>query len=215
MGRDVASGVLLFTGSLVCLLVMSLHPTGHDLMDGERAEQQARLAVLVHGAALAALPLLFLGLLGLTRRLGPSELATSALVVHGFGAAAVMSAAVASGFVATELARDLRAAGAGSVDTLHALLEYTHHWNQAFAKVHVVASSVAMLLWSAAILRSRRLARGAGIVGAVVGSVIPLLLLAGHLHLDVHGFGLVVLGQAAWQILIGILLCRPSTPRAA
>jgi hypothetical protein len=31
---------------------------------------------------------------------------------------------------------------------------------------------------------------------------------SGHLRLDVHGFGLVVLGQAVWFITVGTLLWR-------
>jgi hypothetical protein len=41
-----------------------------------------------------------------------------------------------------------------------------------------------------------------------VGSLVLLFFLAGHLRLDVHGFGIVVLAQSAWFIWVGILLLR-------
>jgi len=120
----------------------------------------------------------------------------------------VISAAVASGFVAPAvIGHVLEAEGAGR-DVGHALLEYTGLLNQGFAKVHVVATSAAILLWSVAILRSGRLARAAGIFGIVVGAGILLTVLSGHLRLGVHGFGIVVLAQGAWLIWVGGLLCR-------
>lgn len=52
------------------------------------------------------------------------------------------------------------------------------------------------------------LARGIGIYGLFLSPVIILALLSGHLHLDVHGFGMVVLGQSIWLIVCGALLLQ-------
>ena len=84
--------------------------------------------------------------------------------------------------------------------------------NQAFARVLVVASSISILLWSATIARSRALALGMGVYGLFLGPATVLAVVSGHLSLDVHGFGLVVLGQAVWFIGVGVLLCRAETP---
>lgn len=51
------------------------------------------------------------------------------------------------------------------------------------------------------------LRRGSGVFGCVVAGLALLALLSGHLRLDVHGFGAVVLAQAAWLVLIGLELC--------
>jgi len=137
-------------------------------------------------------------------------------VAFGFGGVAVMTAAVASGFVATGLTRQILADEGGSRDVYHALLAYTGLVNQGFAKVNVVSWAVAILLWSAAIWRSRRMERAAGIVGAVVGGGILIAFFSGHLRLNVHGFGIVTFAQSGWLIWIGILLCRggPSAPES-
>ena len=50
--------------------------------------------------------------------------------------------------------------------------------------------------------------RAAGIVGVLVGTALLLAVLLGHLHLDVHGFGVVVFAQSGWMIWTGALLCR-------
>lgn len=209
LGRDVASGALLIAGALAGLVVMSLHPTGHDLANPEKFQRLALLNVRVHSLALVATPMVFLGMLGLSRRLGSPDLARAALVAFGFGGAAVMSAAVASGFVAPGVMARIIAAEGSRVP--EAFLVYTGLWNQGFAKVNVVAYGVGILLWSAAILRSGRLARASGSVGVALGAVILVAFLSGHLRLDVHGFGLVTFAQSGWLIWLGILLCREGT----
>ena len=196
MKRDVVSGTLLIVGSAGGVVVMALHPTAHGLMNPESGPHLTQVNAMVHGLALAAVPAVVLGLLGLRRRLGPSDLATAGLVAYGWASVAVLSAAVASGFVAPGVIAD------------EAFLSYTRLLNQGFAKVNVVASCVAILLFAWAILRKRSLSRVAGIVGAAVAAVILLLFLVGHLRLDVHGFGIVTFAQSAWLIWIGILLCR-------
>lgn len=83
------------------------------------------------------------------------------------------------------------------------MLSYNSGVNQAFAKILVGASSVAIGLWSVEMLRSRQMHRPTAIYGCIVALLTLGVLLSGHLRLDVHGFGAVVLGQAVWFILIG------------
>jgi hypothetical protein len=219
VNRDVFSGSLLIAGALAGLVVMALHPTAHGLMEGPGAGGQARLNVIVHGVALAAVAVVFLGLLGLARRLGSGNLTNAALVFWGLGGAAVISAAVASGFVAPAVIERMSEAGGEGRATQEALLAYTGQLNQGFATVYVVATFVAVILWSVAIVRSGRMARAAGIVGVVLSALVLLAVLAGHLRLGVHGFGIVTLAQSVWLVWVGFLLClggesRSETPRS-
>jgi hypothetical protein len=100
-------------------------------------------------------------------------------------------------------------------EAYHALLTYTGLLNQGFAKVNAVAWAAAILLWSAAILRTGRLPRAPGIAGAVVGATLLLAVLSGHLRLDVHGFGIMTAAQAVWLVWIGVLLIRRRAVGAA
>jgi hypothetical protein len=88
------------------------------------------------------------------------------------------------------------------------VLYYNGASNQAYAKVLVAASSVAIGIWSMEIVRTRLMRRAAGILGCIVAAVTLLILFSGHLTLDVHGFGAVVLGQAIWLIMVGLELRR-------
>jgi hypothetical protein len=202
MPRDVVSGTLLLAGSLVILAVMILHPEAHDLMEEEHFAHRAHLNFMVHSVALVCLPVLFLGLLGLSRRLGFSHLAIGAMVVYGFGSAAALGAAMTSGFVATELFEQVLRAEGEAREIRHALLDHTGHVIHACATVNVVAWAAAIILWSAAILRS-------GLMSRAAGAAILLVFLSGHVGIDVHGYGLVIFAQAGWMIWVGILLCRP------
>jgi len=158
---------------------MALHPT-----------TVTPLSVGVHALALACLPVAFFGALILSQRLD----ALGALVTYGFAVVAVMNAAVYSGLVAPKV-----------VGQLPDLFRYTWYQNQAFALVYVMASCVAIVLWSVAMLKG---ARAIGIAGLVLGPLIIIALLSHLIGLDVHGFGAIAFTESAWFIACGVWLLR-------
>ena len=187
---------------------MAVHPVGHGLMSPQEMENLGRLNRAVHGLGIASLPLLFLGALALTRQIADAgRLAWAALVFYGFGAAAIMIAASMSGFVASDVMSKL-VAGDPLMETRRLFLDYTFRINQAFASVSVVASSVAIILWSIVWIKARGPAAALGYYGLALGTLTIGFLFAGHLRLDVHGFGLVVLAQSIWFIISGVMLIR-------
>jgi hypothetical protein len=208
MTDDRMSGMALITGMAGSIITMALHPTGHDLSTPEHSATMMQLNVAVHSLALVCVPILFMGAIGLTRRLAsPNRLALAALVMFGFAEVAVMIAASMSGLVAPGLFHHM-AAEPGMSDTWRAVLTLSGHLNQAFAQVYVFASSAAIVLWSAAILRAHTFSRSLGIYGCVLGPLTVIAVLSGHIRLNVHGFGVIILSQALWLIAAGVLLCR-------
>ncbi len=210
IGQSRTAGIALIAGALAGVVTMSFHPTARDLLQpGGEAVLAAWRNAAVHWLALASLPLLILGFLGLSRRLRLRRaLVSSALITYILACAAVMCAAVFSGLVAASVVRQILSADPSDRSIGQALLVYTGQLNQGFARVHVAASSVAVVLWSISILRTRAFARAVGVLGCVIGGATLLVLVSGHLRLNVHGFGLVVAAQSAWAVLIGVLLCR-------
>ena len=207
MKADAIYGSALIAGALAGMVTMLLHPTGNQLLSD--VQHMAPLGVAVHALALVGLPVSFFGAIGLSRLLGTSgNAALAGLVAYGMAQLAVMIAAVASGLLAPALAGQMVSTTGAEHDIAAALFHYTGAINQAFAKVFVVASSAAILLWSATILAHGRLARGAGVLGAIVGALALFAVVVGHLRLDVHGFGAVVLCQGIWMITVGVLLAR-------
>ena len=217
MEENRVAGIALIAGALAGVVTMAFHPTGHELLQqGEEAARAAWRGAAVHWLAIASVPLLVLGFLGVSRRLclRRSEVA-GAFIVYALASVAVMCAAVLSGLVATPLTRRILTAEPPDRAVLYALLEYTGRLNQGFATVFVAGSSVAMILWSVSILRTRLLTGVAGTLGCVIGSVTLVGLAAGHLRLNVHGFGVVVAAQSVWTVLLGVLLYRTGSPAPA
>lgn len=194
-------------GAVLGVITMAFHPTGAD---------QARLGVAVHALALFSVPLSFYGGWVLTRRLSAAgALAELGLGFYGLSAVAAAVAAAASGLIAPELfarAAGLEDQAAAAAD---AVIRYNHSVNQAFARILVATSSVAIAVWSVEIARSGLLRRGIGVFGCAAASLILLALFWGGLRMDVHGFGAVVLVQAIWLILVGSELRRSPSEAAA
>jgi hypothetical protein len=213
MNDDRLGGIALIAGAVAGLVTMSLHPTGHDLAAPGQFAAAAFRNAAAHALAIASLPVSFLGALALSRRLeSPARLATAALVVYGFALAAVMSAAVVSGFAAPHLVKGMTDAVGPARDGWEMLLDYNYFLNQAFARVYVVASFAAIFLWSLAIVRSRALAAGVGVYGLAISPVAILAVVSGHVRLGVHGFGVIMLVQALWLIAAGVGLLRFRAP---
>lgn len=207
MEHQKSGGAAWIAGSVLMLVTMSLHPSGHDLAAAETFSRGAFLARFTHGLALASLPLSFCGALALARRLGTAA-GWFGLVVFAQALVAVMLAAIASGILAPELFAARLASEGARRDGFGLLLHYNGQLNQACATVYVLGSALALLAWSLAILRTRALAAALGWGGVLLAATSSLALLAGHLRLDVHGFGAVVLGQATWMVAAGVGLLR-------
>jgi hypothetical protein len=213
MTDDRISGIALIAGSIASIITMSLHPTGHDLLTPGRFQDMERLAKAVHALALLSLPIFFFGAYGLSRRLkANSQLALAALVTYGFALVAVMNAAVCSGLIAPSVASRMLDANAVNGDLWRALFRFTGDMNQAFALVFVMAASCAIVFWSVAIFRSKVMPQWLARYGCVIAPVTMLAVGSGHIRLDVHGFGAIVLGQAIWFVGAGIGLCKAEAP---
>jgi hypothetical protein len=202
-------GLALIAGSVAGIITMSQHPTAKDLFAPGQLAPMAQMLIVVHALALVSLPVLFLGALVLWRQLGSSDgFAIAGLVLYAFATVAVMNAAVFDGLVTASIAPQIAAGTPATSEGWRIAFMYNGQLNQAFARVFVVASTAAIVLWSVAIIRNGALARALGWYGCVLGPITVFAVFPGHLRLDPHGFGLIVLGQAVWFISAGAQLCR-------
>ena len=206
-------GRLLVIGSLAGIITMVLHPVGPHggaLPSPHAMETLTRLNRVIHGLALAALPVMFLGAMALTRRLTTGQgrrLPLAALVVYGFAVLAILSAGCMSGFVGSDILGRM-VEGDPKLESRRMMLDYTFRLNQAYSSVYLVAACTAIFLWSLEMVKTRQFSKGLGIYGLVLGPVLVGALFGGVLPLDVHGFGLVVLVQSIWFIVTGSWLMR-------
>lgn len=202
-------------GALLTLAVMLLHPTGAEAVadagtGGSR--HVLALARAVHGVAIGAIPLLLAGMTALSWRLrAQRDLAVGGLVCFALASLAVLVAAVMSGLVAPALLDRLPAAGDPLRDVAFQQLHYTGVLNQAFAKVYVALAGAAFVFWSIA-MRGDSAFPGVVRWYGVVAGVLPFAgVAAGHLRLDVRGFGLVMLLHATWM-MAAAWCARGTTP---
>ena len=213
------SGIALIAASAAMVITMAIHPRGLAASP-DQAESVARMLIAVHALALASIPVMFLGAWGLSRRLdGPDRLAMSALVVFGFGAIALANAAVFDGLVMPALIRRLVASATDATkqEGWHLAMRYNFELNQAYARLYAVASGVALLLWSIAIVRKNQLSRTVGIYGCILGPVTVVAISSGLLTPSVHGFGILAVLQALWFVSVGAQLlsaASEATPAA-
>jgi hypothetical protein len=201
-------GIALTIGAVCGAITMAIHPvTGGHSITPAQFETLAKVLVGVHVLAIAGIPFLFLGALALTRLLdSPSRIAVTALVIYSLSLVAVMIAPAISGLVGTEILWKIAAGGSGG-EQWRTLLDYNHMINQAFSGIFVVASSVAIGLWSLRIVQSGALPKAIGIFGMTLGAAV-IIAKAFGLRLDAHGFGLIIFGEGIWLIAVGIVLTR-------
>ena len=206
MRLDRPAGIALIGGTLAGIVTMAFHPTGHALLqDFERVSLVNRA---VHSLAISGTIATVYGLTGLRRQLeARRSLADAALVSYAFGAVAVMFAAIASGFIGTELAAQVLEAGDAGQESYATVREFAWAFNQACTKVFVVAGSIGIALFSLALMPDPRFGRALGATGVLVGMVAVVATVAG-LPMNIHGFGAIVLGHGIWLLWTGARLVR-------
>jgi hypothetical protein len=213
MTNDRLSGLALIAGSAGVIITLSLHPSGRGLLAPETFEAEARKLIAVHSLALACLPIWFLGACGLAQRVGSGgdsdhRFGVAGLVLYGFAMVAMMTGVVFDGLITPGLARQILNTSGSVGQGWRIAFNYNGMVDQAFVRVFVAASSVAIGLWSALIVRSAALARAVGIYGCILGAATVIALLSGQLDRYVHLFSMAIVGQALWFVIAGVLLCR-------
>ncbi|HUF07893.1 MAG TPA: hypothetical protein VMO47_01145, partial [Rhodothermales bacterium] len=112
----------------------------------------------------------------------------------------------ASGLIGPAIAEAML--GAENAGSWQVAFRYTGLVNRAFASIFVVASAGAIVLWSASGIRGRTLPRWTGIFGMIAGIAVIAAFVSGHVGLDVHGFGLIMLVEEIWFVGVAVWMIR-------
>jgi hypothetical protein len=207
MKNDRIGGIALIAGSIGFLLTLGFHPAGHDLTEaGNQLGAVVAHTKAIHIPAAISLPLLFFGALALSRKFSAaSPLTTAATVFYGFAMVAAVFNVVVDGFLAPDLIAKVLTATSTTKEIWQQILSFNTQLNTTLAEVFVVASSIAIALWSVAIVRKVYFL---GIYGILMTIAILVSLALGYLSLASHAFRLVLLGQILWVALAGLVLLR-------
>jgi len=230
-------GVILIVASLVSIVFMIYHPTirakGLAGLVEEFSRQQF-INGLVHGSLIALMGLLIVGFSSLSSQLGWRHgLVRAAFVSYCMGMIAMLAAALISGFIIPDFVAGFqgRAAHQMKVDdhghgaappsvestpaaSLEQLKDMLHimglarSGNQVCSRMGVLASAVAYLLWSLALLRYTGAVKWIGIFGTIAGLSLSASMLTGYLPMNVHGMLVYVGLQAAWSVAVGWMMVR-------
>ena len=196
------AGFALIAGSLGGVVTMAIHPT-------MATNHFIGLSEVAHTLALFSVLLMFLGSCGLARALSaPDRLAFVALVTFGFAAVAVMFAGAVSGFVIPGIVRMMERDVPEAAAQWRIAMASIFQINQAMSRIYSVGAAGAIVLWSVCCLRQGRLSKAVALFGCISSPVIVLLILAGHLRLNVHGMAVVMLSEVVWFVGMGAGLMR-------
>ena len=202
-------GVALILSAVGLLVTAGFHPTGGQMLASrDTFEHVALVNTAVHSLAIGSAWLLLFGMVGLSRRLGLQRVdVTAALVAFAMGTLTVTCAAVIDSLVVPQVGRSTFGADEASRNGLLQLMRYSFFTASALSRVWVAAESVAILLWSVAMLRTGfdRVLPWLGIVVALLGLAGQL---SGFLTMNIHHLMLVVLVQGVWLVWTGVLLIR-------
>lgn len=206
------AGIVIAIGSLLSVFAMSHHPS---IGAGDTTEviaeltREAGIAGVVHGAMIVMVAALVFGFWVFSERLGLRFATVRAgLVAYVLGAVAMIGAATISGFVVPGIGMQYAGGSAAEMETALQLMAFGHVANQALAQLGVIAMSVAILSWSSMLVGRVGVNRAIGLLGLVVGLVPAAALLGGHLRLDVHGMGMVIVSQTVWNLAVATQLIR-------
>jgi hypothetical protein len=201
-------GAAMIAAAIAGIIIMALHPLGHGPMTPDHFGTGAVIGEAIHVLSIICTPFAFLGALALTRHMdSPNRLALTALAIYGFALVAIVIAPALSGLVAIPILQKMIAEPQAAAQW-QTFATYTGYLNQAFARIYALLTCIAIGLWSLVIVRTRILPRGAGIYGLVISPVVFAAVGSGHVRLDAHGFGAVVLLQGVWFIIVGTALYR-------
>lgn len=228
-------GIVLIAGSLLTIAFMIYHPTirakGLTELVDEFARQQW-VNGLVHGSLIALMGLLVVGFSCLSSRMGwQHPLVRAAFISYGMGVIAMIAAALISGFIIPDFVEGYQArlthqmklsdhghavqslpadpSPAASHEQLKSMLQImglARSGNQVCSRMGVLASSVAYLLWSLVLLRSKGVVKWVGILGTIAGLLLTASLLLGYLPMNVHGMLVFVGVQACWSVAAGWMM---------
>ena len=200
-----AGALAIVIGVIASVALMAAHPSGVGTMQiGPPFFRALDINVIVHAVAVVATPFLAYGAFALTKLIA-RPLAGLALAFYAFGCVAIMSAAIMSGFVMTQIVNSAHIPGAeGAGIDFQSLADLTHWQNQAYAYVYTGLAAIAVLMWSIA-WREAALQR---LLGFIVGAGTLAWMASGALVLNIHGMMAVTLGQAVWWLLAARAMMR-------
>ena len=203
---DRSYGVAILVSVALMTVTVGLHPAGGGI---EHLTRITTLIVVTHTIAIISVPILLFGAWGITKKLGTdSGLAVAGLITFSTGLFAVLIAAALNGLALPFFVNGLKNADAKTLEEAGLILRYGFAINQAFDVIFIIFLSAAVIIWSVAILRSKKMPVWLAVFGLVAGSAAIIALASGVVLTHLQGFRFFMAGFILWLICAGIQLLR-------
>lgn len=209
--RHPVAAAVLITAAMLQLAAMAFHPVAHGDSAAERIASiaaQAPLSAHVHGLLILLLLATWLALAQYSGPRAQRPLVRCAERLYALGVAAMLGAALINGFAAGHFATRALRAGDAALAAAPGVLLFAASLNQVLAGCGTLLLSCGIAAWSLDLWRAPGgLARLVSVYGMTAAAACCIAYLGG-LRLDVAGMGAVMLAQALWYLLLGVLLWR-------
>ena len=195
------AGLSLIIFTILLVFTMVLHPAGGSM---EHLMKITRVIAITHAIAILSLPFGWAGFWGLTKKLGTGNfLSVLAFAFVSLGLIAALMAAAANGLVLPIFLGHNRNASPEIIESFRPVLHYGFAINHAFDYVYTGAFCLAILFWSIAILRSKKLALWIGWTGIAVAAAIAIVFIAGVTVNNLHGLRIFIIAIILWILAVG------------
>lgn len=209
----VLSAALLITSGILAPLIMIFHPAAQGADMAARLTSLMEISSLsrhVHLAVIVCIVVLWFSLAHLARCWPGSGWVWTAVRLYALGAAAMLGAALISGFLIGDHLQRIVPLIPRIEDALPSVL-LAFSANQVLAGLGTLGMSAGIALWSVAMLRQPGpLAIASGAYGVIAGLLCLIGYATGMVSLDVPGMTFVVVAQSLWYCLVGVWILRAS-----
>lgn len=200
------SGLALLVGAVLVIGTIALHPTGGEI---KHLLAAANIIIVSHAIAILAIPLLAIGFWGITSKLGTNAFfSILAFCTMMLGLIAGMIAAAINGLALPIYILNHRESFLENEIFIYNIIRYNTAINQAFDYIFIGAISLAILLYSIAILQSKKFPIWIGYYGLSLMVIVALITVVGLSIVSLHGFSLFMIAIVIWILSMAISLYR-------
>jgi hypothetical protein len=200
------AGYALLTGCLLITVTMVLHPAGGSI---EKILKMKALLMGSHALAVLSMPFCLIGFWGFTKLLGSERfLPISAFAISLFGLIAGMCAGTINGFALPIYVQRFAEADAATIENIKPIIRYGAALNHGFDYIFIGAMCLSILLWSIAVLQTKKASKWLAYLGIVICIAAVAMLLGGFVFVDLYGFRVFVFSIVTWIVWAGVSLVK-------
>lgn len=200
------AGYALILGSIFLIITMVLHPTGGSF---EHLLKIINVIVTAHVVAILSIPITLLGFWGFQQRFTKAwGLSTLAFITLSIGLLSALIAGALNGLVLPLYIDKYRDATPETIAATMPILKYNGALNHAFDYIFISFISLAILMWSVAILLTKTYPAWLAYLGIALNVFVLVGLTIDFNFVNLQGFRVFIFGLVGWIVAAGYLLIQ-------